>query len=174
MPSILLSTYSPQDVTVVISQGAASHVVSGMAEDGFISIERNSETFEMYTGADDTNTRIYKPNTSCTVTISLQQTSNSNDVLSTLYELDRASRNTSGLFAITVKDNSGRSVFSAPQAYIATVPNAEFGISMNTRDWVIHCPRPDYYLGGNAPLDSQDLATLATLAASGLVNAVTN
>lgn len=172
MASILLSTYSPPDVTVVISMGAASHVVSGFAEDTFVSIERNSETYEMYTGADDTNTRIYKPNTSCAVTISLQQTSNSNDVLSALYEIDRASRNSDNLFSITVKDNSGRSLFSASQAFISVTPNSEYGTSMNTRDWVVQCPRPDYYIGGNASLDSADQATIAALAATGLVNAI--
>lgn len=170
MASNLLSTYSPSDVTVVLSQGAVSHVVSGFAEGTFVTIERNSETFEMYTGADNTNTRIYKPNESCMVTVSLAQTSNSNDVLSALYLNDKATRNSSGLFAMTVKDNSGRSLFSASQAYIAVVPNAEFSDSMSTRDWVIHCPRPDYYLGGNAALDSADQSTIGGIAAQGFVS----
>lgn len=167
MASNLLSTYSPQDVTVVLSQGAVSHVVSGFAEGTFVTVARNSETFEMYTGADNTNTRIYKPNTSCMVTISLAQTSNSNDILSALYLQDVATRNSTGLFALTVKDTSGRSLFSASQAYIATVPDAEFSDSMSTRDWVVHCPRPDFFIGGNSALDGADAATLAGIVANG-------
>lgn len=163
MASNLLATYSPSDVTVVIAKDGFSHVVSGFAEDGFVSIARNSETFEMYTGSDDTNTRIYKPNTASQVTVSLQQSSNSNDILSQLYLNDRATRDYRGLFSITVKDNSGRSIFSAAEAYIGVLPDAEFGAGMSTRDWVIHCPRTEYFLGGNARFDAADAGSIAAL-----------
>jgi hypothetical protein len=156
MASTYTSTFSPQDVTVVISQGAFSHIVSGFSEESIVTIERNSETFTLYTGADDTNSRIYQPNTSAMITLPLQQTSNSNDILSQLYANDKASRDSSGLFSITVKDNSGRSLFFAEEAFLGKVPNASFGNTMQLREWDIQAVRLDVIFGGNANFTPED------------------
>jgi hypothetical protein len=158
MASTFTSTFAPNDVTVVISQGAFSHVVSGFSEDSIVSIERNSDTFSLYTGADDTNTRIYQADTSAMITLPLQQTSNSNDILSQLYENDRASRDSTGLFNITVKDNSGRSTFFAEEAFIAVVPNSSFGNTMQLREWQIQAVRLQTFNGGNAKFSPEDQA----------------
>lgn len=168
MASTNLATFSPQDVTVTIIQASTgvNHTVSGFAEDSFLMVERNSDTFEMYTGADETYTRIYKPNTSAKITVTLQQTSNSNDILSLLYLNDKASRNSSGLFSIMVRDNSGRSSFFAAEAYIGVVPNSEFGSTMKTREWVIHAVRMEQYLGGNSKVAPDDQAVAGLLGGS--------
>jgi len=160
-----LATFAPNDVTIILSQESSgiTHILSGFSEDSIISIERNSDTFELYTGADDTNTRIYKANTSATLTVPLQQTSNSNDILTMLYINDKNTRDSSGLFSITVKDNSGRSTFFAEEAYIAVVPNSSFGNSMQLREWVIHAVRLENYIGGNSKLSADDQATLEAL-----------
>jgi hypothetical protein len=160
-----LATFAPNDVTIVLSQASSgiTHIVSGFSEDSIVSIERNSETFELYTGADDTNTRIYKANTSATFTIPLQQTSNSNDILSQLYTNDKNTRDSSGLFSITVKDNSGRSTFFSAEAYIAVVPNSEFGNSMQTREWQIQAARMEQFIGGNSKLSAEDQGVLGQL-----------
>lgn len=168
MASTNLATFSPQDVTVTIIQASTglSHTISGYAEDTFVTVDRNSETFDMYTGADETYTRIYKPDTSAQVTISLQQTSNSNDILSLLYLNDKATRNSSGLFSIIVKDNSGRSYFFAAEAYIGVVPSSEFGSSMKLREWVIHAVRMEQYLGGNSKVNPEDESAVDLLGGS--------
>lgn len=163
MASTFTSTFAPNEVQLIITQGKVSHIVSGFAEDAIITIERNSDTFDLYTGADDTNTRIYKANTSAKATIHLTQTSPSNDILSQLYLNDKAARNSNGMFQFTVKDTSGRSVFSSQEAFIAVVPHAEFGNSMKTRDWVIQMTRMDAYIGGNSRFSADDVATLTAL-----------
>lgn len=163
MASKYTSTFSPQDVTVVISQGNFSHIVSGFSEDSIVTVERNSDTFMLYTGADDTNSRIYMPNTSAMITLPLQQTSNSNDILSQLYANDRASRDSSGMFSITVKDNSGRSLFFATEAFIGRVPDASFGNSMQLREWQIQAVRLDVTFGGNANFTPEDAEALEQL-----------
>lgn len=158
-----LATYAPNDVTVVITQVSTgmSHIVGQYSEDSIVTVDRNAETFTLYTGADNSNTRIYNANTSGTITVSLQQTSSSNDVLNGLYEQDRASRN--GLFTISVIDNSGRTGFFSEEAYIGVVPNSAFANSMQTRDWVIHAPQLDSVIGGNNVLSPEDAATLEQL-----------
>lgn len=158
-----LATFSPNDVTIVITQNSTgmAHIVGGFSEDAIITIDRNADTFTLYTGADDTNTRIYNANTAGTMTLALQQTSASNDILTALYLQDRDSRN--GLFSIQVKDNSGRSNYFAEEAYIGVVPNASYSNSMQTRDWVIHAPRMESIQGGNSVVSPEDAAALEQL-----------
>lgn len=161
MTSTRLSTYAPNQVTIVVSQDDWTHVVSQYSEDSIVTIERNAETFTLYTGADDTSTRIFNANSSGNITIALQQTSASNDVFNAIYERDRGTRN--GLFNITVRDNSGRSEYYAEEAYIGVIPNSAFANSMQTREWVIHAPRLDHVIGGNSLVSDEDKATLNAL-----------
>jgi hypothetical protein len=160
-----LATFAPNDVTVVITQQSTgiAHIVSGYSEDSIVNIERNAETFTMYTGADNTSTRIYNANKSAVITLSLQQTSASNDILSQLYRNDADSRDSSGLFSLSIVDASGRSKYFSDDAYIGVVPNSAFANSMQTRDWVLHAHNLDTFIGGNAVLTPEDQATLVTL-----------
>ncbi len=160
-----LATFAPNDVTIIVSQPSSgiSHILSGFSEDSIVQIERNAETYTMYTGADNTSTRIYNANKSAKLTISLQQTSGSNDILSQLYANDAASRNSEGLFSVHVKDLSGRSDYFSDDAYIGVVPNSQFANSMQTRDWVIHAHNLETVIGGNAIFTPEDRATLAAL-----------
>ena len=160
-----LATFAPNDVNVVITQDSTgiAHIVSGYSEDSIVNIERNAETFTMYTGADNTSTRIYNANKSAVITLSLQQTSASNDILSLLYANDSASRNSSGLFSLQISDSSGRSRYFSDDAYVGVVPNSAFANSMQTRDWVIHAHNLDTYIGGNALLSPEDQDVITTL-----------
>ena len=158
-----LATYAPNDVVVIITQASTglSHIVGQYSEDAIVTVDRNADTFTLYTGADNTNTRIYNANTSGTITLTLQQTSTSNDMLFSLYEQDRQSRN--GLFSIYVSDKSGRSGYFAEEAYIGVVPSSSFSNSMNTRDWVIHAPNLVSEIGGNNPVSAEDALGLEQL-----------
>lgn len=160
-----IATFAPNSVIVTITQESSgiSHVVQGFSEDSIVNIERNAETFTMYTGADNTSTRIYNANKSATLTLSLQQTSASNDILSLLYQNDSASPSSEGLFSISVTDSSGRSRYFSDDAYIGVVPNSPFANSMQTRDWIIHAHNLETYIGGNALVSPEDQDTISTL-----------
>ena len=156
-----LSTFMPNEVTISMVGDGWSHVVSGFAEDSIVTIDRQAETFAMYVGADNTPTRIYNANTALMMTVALAQTSESNDLFSAVYEKDRTTRQ--GVFTVLVTDNSGRSRYFAEEAYIGVVPNASYGNSMQTREWVIHAPASDVNLGGNSKISAGTLAALAAL-----------
>lgn len=163
-----LKTYAPNQVSVIITHEATgiSHTVTGFSEDSIVSIERNAETFTLYRGADDSKTRIFNSDSSAAITIPLQQTSNSNDVFSNLYEFDRQRLNSDGLFSIQIKDLTGRSTYYSDEAYIAIVPGSAFSNSMELREWVIHAASLDTYIGGNSRFSSNDEATLESLGAT--------
>jgi len=158
MATTRLSTYAPQQVTVVITQDTTglSHILGGYSEDGIVSVDRNVEAYTLYTGADDSNTRVKNSNSSGTITINLQQSSASNDILHGLF-LE------GGIFTITVKDASGRSNYFSDEAYVGDVPGGAFSNSLNTRDWVIHAPKMSEIIGGNSRLSPEDAAALEQL-----------
>lgn len=165
--STRLGTFSPNKLDIIITQSSTgiSHRISGVSEDSIVTIDRATDTFSMYIGADDTGSRVANINTSATVTISLQQTAASNDILTQLYENDRQTLDSSGLFNIMIRDSAGRSYYFAEEAYVASPPSSPFANSMQTREWVIQCYKMQTYIGGNSLLSSEDVATLEALGA---------
>lgn len=163
MTTSRVATLSPIDVTLVISQAGFTHVVSGYMEDSNITVERGSDSYEKHTGIDNKTSRIYKADKSGMITINLAQTSVSNDVLDQLQRNDAAARNSSGLFSVTVKDGSGRSVYHSLEAWISKVPNSAFGSGMQGREWVIQAAEMTSFIGGNGKVSAEDLATIEAL-----------
>ncbi len=168
MASTRTSTYSPIDVSVVISHPATGmiHTIAGYSDDSFINIARDSETYDHYTGIDNQATRIYKANTSAKITVTLAQSSASNDILTELYRYDKASRNSKGLFSVLVKDGSGRAYAFAQEGYIGKVPDSGYGAGMSTREWVLHVTQLDDYIAGNGLVSAQDKAAIEQMGGS--------
>jgi hypothetical protein len=164
MSSTAIGTFNPKDVTVIISRGEVSHTVSGFQENQLLTVAQDKPRYAKYTSADDIHSRVYSGDTSATITLHLNQTSASNDILTQLHLLDV--RTNTGFFSIIIKDNSGRSVVYSQEAYIAEIPSSNFGTSVEARDWVISASRCETYLGGNSVLSPEDSATLATLGAN--------
>lgn len=138
-----VSTFDPK--SVVISIGGVP--ISGFADGTFVSITTDTQQFTKVVGADGFTTRVKSNNYGGTLTLSLAQTSPSNDVLSGLLALDRLSNQ--GLFPLLIKDMSGNTVVFSESAWIQQFPDITFGNEMNNRDWVIDMAEMDIFLGGN-------------------------
>lgn len=159
----LPSTFAPNDVTVVISKNGIVHTVGGFSEDSIVGIAQGSARFEKYIGADNTSTRIYKADTSASITISLQQTSVSNDFLTQLHLEDVDTRDSSGFFQLTVKDNSGRTLVNSSSAYVAILPDINFSNGMEIREWVVDTFDTDNYIGGNSKFTASEVTAFESL-----------
>ncbi|ADX32010.1 hypothetical protein VL2_gp146 [Pseudomonas phage vB_PaeM_VL12] len=159
------STYAPNQVTIVINHAASgiSHTLTGFSEDSIVSVERLVDTFTEYVGADDTHTRVFNANSGARATVSLAQTSESNDVLTFLHEFDREAMSADGMFEMLIKDNSGRSLYFSDEAYIAVIPQGGFSNQMNTRDWVISMTNTTFQHGGNQKVSPATADTLTAL-----------
>ena len=119
MASQNLANYSPEDVVMILSNDIfGSHVISGTAEGTFISYERSVDRATLVVGSDLSAARVLRRNKSGTVTLTLMQSAESNDVLSMIAQRDEEAHDNSYLFSLTIKDLSGRSVFFAPVAFI--------------------------------------------------------
>ena len=157
----ILGTYSPEDVTMIISNASFSHTVNGFTEGTFITVGREVPHATLYTGADLSNARVIRRNKGGTINVTLHQASVSNDVLSYLLQKDEESPMGDWLFAITIKDELGRSVFHSPVTFIAQPPEASFGTEITDRQWVLQAVSIDQIQGGNGKFSPDTSATLA-------------
>ena len=114
----------------------------------FLEIDRNEPTWNTVVGADGLVTRGKTNNFSGTLTLTLKQSSPSNDVLSGLMALDEA--NNTGVFPILVKDLSGNSIYFAGQAWITQYANSTFDKAITDRQWVMTLAQADIFVGSNS------------------------
>lgn len=161
MATANLGNYSPEDVVMIISNDRFSHTISGLADGAFISYAREVPRATLYTGADLSAARVLRRNKSGTVTLTLHQASESNDVLSELARLDEEAHNNDWLFNVTIKDLLGRSVFFAPQAFIGNDPDVSYSTDLETREWTIQVMNVERHFGGNSKLapDNEGILT---------------
>lgn len=139
-----MRTYNPADV--VISIGGVP--MSGFADGTFLLIDRDENAFTKVTGADGTTTRVKSNNRSGTMTLTLKQSSPSNDVLSGFAALDELT--SSGVVPVLIKDLSGNSIFFSATGWVQKYASSEFGKEISNREWVIDLADTDFFVGSNA------------------------
>ena len=159
----ILATYSPEDVTVILSNGSFTHIMNGFTEGSFLTVTRLVDHATLQNGGDGSNARVVRAVKNCDVTSTLMATSESNDVLSQLLINDEATRDGSACFTLTIKDNTGRTVMSSPQAFIGTNPDIDFGIEVTDRAWVLKAVHLEIHSGGNGKLSPDAAQTLSDL-----------
>jgi len=143
-----LGTYSPDDMVCIITLGDVSHPVSGFAEGTMVTAARTNPISTMISGADRSGYRVYRSNKTGSITLSLIQSTSSNDLLQGIIDKDELSRDV--FFEMFVADTSGRSWFRATQCFIENQPEASFSTEGEQRDWMITALELEQHLGGNA------------------------
>jgi len=133
-----LKSYNAGEVAIIVGTRA----MGGLAEDTFVNIQRDEQLHTKQVGADGEVTRSKTNNKSGMITITLQQTSDSNDYLTGL-------ANNDSIVPITVTDLSGRTVAFAQQAWVQDFPDVELARDSGTREWVIDCANLELLVSGN-------------------------
>ena len=124
-------TYNPKEVVIA----CGSHIVTGIADDSFISIEANGDGITKKVGCDGEIARAVSPDNTYKVKISLLQTSDSNAFFSNMVDVDRDTGN--GIFPILIKDLKGGQVFSTESAWVTKKAPFAGGKEANNREWEI-------------------------------------
>lgn len=141
-----LFVYSPQQVILTI----AGYQFTGWQS---IRIAKNTQGFQPIRGIRGKNTRVRNLDTSATITLPLLQTSQGNDVLSSIHADDLL--NGTGRLTLTLKDMSGQSVFSSDEGYITGYPETVYAGEISYRSWNIYLQSTKTYkVGGNASAQS--------------------
>jgi hypothetical protein len=136
-------TYASDEVTVIVG----GVVMSGFADGTFVTVARDEQAFNKVTGADGSVSRAKTANKSGTITLTLQQTSPSNDVLSALMIADELSNQ--GVVPVLLKDKTGRTTVFSSSSWIQQSPEASMSKNIESREWVIDCAKLEIFIGGN-------------------------
>ena len=124
-----IRTYNPKEVTI----SCGSHIVTGYADDSFITIEPNGDGITKKVGCDGEIARAVSPDNTYKVKIVLLQTSNSSSFFSKMADLDRDTGE--GMFPILIKDLKGGQVFSTEAAWVVRKSPVNRGKDTNNREW---------------------------------------
>lgn len=127
-----VKTYNPKEI--IASFG--SHMVSGYAEDSFITIDPNGDTVTKKVGVDGEIVRSISTDKTYIVKISLMQTSKTNTFLQEKLQQDRDTGD--GVFPVLIKNLKGGLLFEAECAWSKGTPSRSFGKEAGTREWEIH------------------------------------
>lgn len=139
----MATTYDPQKV-IATFKGSR---LTGFAPGTFITLKRNSDTFTLQVGSDGEVARSASADRSAECEIVLQQTSQSNDILSSAAELDELTKLGTGAFML--KDAGGTTLVSCPDAWVKKPTDIEFGNELSDRTWVLVLGKATYHVGGN-------------------------
>ena len=127
-----VKTYNPQEVTAAFG----SHIVSGYADDSFITIDPNADGVTKKVGCDGEVVRSISPDDTYIVKISVLQTSETNSFLQGCVARDRKTGD--GMFPIIIKDLKGGLVFSCDAAWPKGPASRGYGKEAGNREWEIH------------------------------------
>lgn len=177
-----VSTYSPCDVSVIYG---LKHI-NGFVEGSFINIKRETALFSHQRSMDGKVALSMQRFSTYTVTLTLAQTSDSNQflhslqklMLKSLTKLDSTSpfsglSSLSGIKATVsnvisklpfiIRDGSGNSVFFANDVWLSEEPEVVYSAGMEGRTWTIKCLNATNSIAGNGENDI--LAELAGIGA---------
>jgi len=177
-----VSTYSPSDVSVIYG---LKHI-SGFMEGSFVSIKRETPIFNHVRSMDGHCAISVQKYSTYTITLTLAQTSSSNQFLHSLQKtmmksltkLDSTSP-FSGLSSLSgikttvsniisklpfiIKDGSGNSVFFGTDVWLSEEPEVVYSAGMEGRTWTIKCLNASSSIAGNN--DDDLLAEIAGIGA---------
>jgi hypothetical protein len=122
------------------------HNVLGFMDGTFVTAEREADLWSKHIGATSDVTRVQSMNRSGSVTITLHQSSPSNDILSRFAQLDERLGATRGM--LLVKDLNGRAMCQSEFSWIRKMPNLERGDEVAGVEWIIDCAFLDIQHGG--------------------------
>ncbi len=127
-----IRTYNPKEVTVALG----NHIVTGYADDSFVTIDPNGDGVTKKVGCDGEIVRSISPDDTYIVKLSVLQTSDTNSFLQERFAQDKKSGD--GMFPILIKDLKGGLVFSADAAWPIKPASRGFGKEAANREWELH------------------------------------
>ena len=139
-----VALYSPKDVFISL---AGLHTISGYADGTFVRITKDMKPFSKVRAMDGEMARMYNEDEGFRVEITIAQSSTSNNILSSIYNVDAATQ--MGKFPLLIKDSKGQTSFFAATAWIEMIPEVTFSNQLETRTWTFGCSGAAITIGGN-------------------------
>jgi len=138
-----VKTYDPKKVILTVG----GIPIGGYADGTFIQFEYDEDAFSKVTGADGITSRSKTNNYGGMLTVTLAQTSLSNNVLSALVIADRLSN--SGIVPVIAKEIGGTTIVFSANGWVRKQANLEYSKEITDREWVLDLVDVDVVIGGN-------------------------
>lgn len=126
-----VTTYNPKKVTCSLG----NHIVTGFADDSFITVEPAGDGTSYVVGADGEIARSIDPSKVYTVKIALLQASRSNAYLQKMYDKDQ--KQGTGTFSVNINDLLGVEKFTGGIAWVTKPASWARGKAQGNREWEI-------------------------------------
>lgn len=126
-----VTTYNPKKITCALGR----HMVSGYADDSFITIEPAGDGTSYIIGADGEIARSIDPSSVFTVKLSLLQASSTNGYLQKMYDKDK--KEGTGTFSVNIADLLGNEKFVGGVAWVTKPASWARGKAQGNREWEI-------------------------------------
>lgn len=142
----MTKNYSSERLRII----SGGHVNTGLADGTFVSIKELGDGITDVEGADGEIARSVRTLRRSEVTVTLMQTSSTNDFYSAVYHADIASHG-GGTFPLLVQDLNGSTVLEAAEAWVVKMPDTDFDKTAGqTRAWVIRTGKASSFTSGGS------------------------
>ena len=123
--------------------------MQGFSESTMAKFEFDSESMSDVAGVDGEVSRSKNMDRRAKLTVSLMQTSDTNDLLSAMYNAQRLATNGDDVAALRVEDLNGRLVISGPESWIMDTPKPSYGKTASEYEWVLRIANAEAFFGGS-------------------------
>jgi hypothetical protein len=131
-----VGNYDPKEVSVIFD----GNTLEGFADGAFINVTRDVDNTIDVSGADSFVSRAKQNDKRGSIVVTLQQTSESNKILSRYHKGYQEKKDPGKDPApVIIKDNSGESIHSASQAWILKPADSTYSKNIENRAWTIRC-----------------------------------
>lgn len=136
-------------------------LIDGFFQDSEIVIDRNDPDWALNQSGDGkAATMVRNPNTSGTITFTLNQSTDSLDKMNAICQFSKTNKSVNILFETTLVDKSSRTIYFSPQS-LASLPNSvSFGSTENGREFKIFCGELQENVGGSSLIPADTIAIL--------------
>lgn len=128
----IIKTYNCKEVTIALG----NHIVTGTADDSFVTIEASGDGITKRVGCDGEIVRSISPDDTCVVKLTVLQTSSTNSYLQERFNQDI--KTGEGMFPVLIKDLKGGMVFSTDAAWAVKPPSRGYAKESTNREWELH------------------------------------
>lgn len=136
-----MAHYDPKEVTLLVGPA----IISGYADDTFINIEYDEDTYTLMTGCDGETIRSRSHVRSAKITISLMPSSIANTILMAYHVADLAGN--AGAVTLAIRDGSNNTIHSSEGVWVEKTPGREYGKEAKAVQWVLRAARLETVFG---------------------------
>lgn len=144
----MTKNYDPNQIV----QSFAGIPILGYAKGTFVNVAFNADAFNLTVGSSGEGCRAKTNDRSMIVTFTLLQSTQTNDLLSAIHNVDLLSPNGDGVGPYLLKDLQGTTLYTAETMWIKKFADLSYSDEVDARVWTLETDAGLANIGGNLSL----------------------